>query len=293
MVKTLEKWVERNKMEVNVDKTKIMIFRNGGKIKKNKWIYKGEEIEIVNEFKYLGYWFTTRNCEGRQAKWMAAKAQKATNVTWGLMKRTGRNKMRDRMYLMNSIVMSGALYGVEVWGWGKNSQIERVQSRFCKMAMGVCICTPKYIWRKELGIWIINYIATERAMRYLRDILQMGDERWPKICLKEEVTGIVNNNPTKWGRKMIQTLKQLQIPELPKMIWEEKSLVEIGKVMEIGLTNLWEKELKDEWEAIIKSSYNKIYKDIAYTSGEEVRYWETGKEKEENKEVWARLDVAI
>ena len=42
-------------LTVNVQKTKIMIFRNGGNIRGNEnWTYQGEEIEIVQQFSYLG-----------------------------------------------------------------------------------------------------------------------------------------------------------------------------------------------------------------------------------------------
>ena len=61
MLKTLERWSHRNQMEVNVEKTKIMVFRNGGRRKSERWRYKGENIEVVREFKYLGFWFTTKS----------------------------------------------------------------------------------------------------------------------------------------------------------------------------------------------------------------------------------------
>jgi hypothetical protein len=39
----------------NVNKTKIAVFRNGGKIRESKTQFcNGKEIEVVNEFKYLG-----------------------------------------------------------------------------------------------------------------------------------------------------------------------------------------------------------------------------------------------
>ncbi|WP_419652784.1 reverse transcriptase domain-containing protein, partial [Thiolapillus sp.] len=51
---------DRLKMEVNKDKTKVMVFRKGGHLSKHeKWYYDGAEMEVVNKYSYLGFVFTT------------------------------------------------------------------------------------------------------------------------------------------------------------------------------------------------------------------------------------------
>ena len=62
-------------MEVNVEKIKIMIFRNGGRRKSESWRYKGENIEVVREFKYLCFWFITKNQYSTNIKKAAGKTQ--------------------------------------------------------------------------------------------------------------------------------------------------------------------------------------------------------------------------
>ena len=38
-----------------------MVFRNGGIVKQTeRWLYQGEEIEIVSIYKYLGLYFTPK-----------------------------------------------------------------------------------------------------------------------------------------------------------------------------------------------------------------------------------------
>lgn len=47
----IQKW----KLEVNLAKTKMMVFSKGTKLnKKEIWTYNNKAIEIVEEFKYLG-----------------------------------------------------------------------------------------------------------------------------------------------------------------------------------------------------------------------------------------------
>lgn len=58
MLRKLEKYADTNKLTVNAKKTKVMVFRNDGKTKKGeKWAFKGEAIQVVKEFKYLGFYY--------------------------------------------------------------------------------------------------------------------------------------------------------------------------------------------------------------------------------------------
>ena len=46
---------------VNLDKSNIVVFRNGGHLALNeKWYFGNEKLEVVNMYKYLGVYFTTR-----------------------------------------------------------------------------------------------------------------------------------------------------------------------------------------------------------------------------------------
>ena len=48
-------------MTANMSKTKIIVFRKGGFLAVNEvWRYGDEEIEVVNSYKYLGLYFTTK-----------------------------------------------------------------------------------------------------------------------------------------------------------------------------------------------------------------------------------------
>ena len=62
---------------VNLDKTNIVIFRNGGYIaKKEVWYYDGQSISVVNSYKYLGLFLTTRMTFSNAVDETANKARK-------------------------------------------------------------------------------------------------------------------------------------------------------------------------------------------------------------------------
>lgn len=287
MLKTLEKYVGKNGLTVNTDKTKIMIFRNEGKGK--KWKFNGVELEIVKEFKYLGYWFSNKYSMEKQIATMAGKAQKATNATWGLIKRSGRDNRKDRIYLMESLARSVALYGVEVWGWGNLKSIVKVQGRYCKMALGVARNTPRYIWRREFGIRGIEYTVRDRAFRFVKDLLEMEDDRWPKICFMEEIRAILNKKPTKWGKAFSNVLEEIGCNEIVRSIWKrENEPAVVYNKLKSSLKIWWEKEEEKELRGIQNSTYNMLYKEILPGS-KGAEYWDRKVNTKESKELWARI----
>jgi len=57
-IEALEVYFENLSLQVNIGKTKILVFRKGGKVsKKVHFDYKGKEIEIVKQYTYLGVIF--------------------------------------------------------------------------------------------------------------------------------------------------------------------------------------------------------------------------------------------
>ena len=58
MLNKLNEYCNRWSLNVNIDKTKITVFRNGGYLKKNEsWKYDNRPLEIVSCYKYLGHSF--------------------------------------------------------------------------------------------------------------------------------------------------------------------------------------------------------------------------------------------
>ena len=64
-------------LNVNLDKTKIIVFRNGGKLRAyEKWYYKGTQIEVVSFYKYLGMFMTPKLTWTKTHENAVNKAQK-------------------------------------------------------------------------------------------------------------------------------------------------------------------------------------------------------------------------
>ena len=65
-------------MEINKDKTKVMVFRKGGRLGKHeKWYYNGNLVNVVNSYMYLGFTFTTKLSYKEGTDVFVAKVKKA------------------------------------------------------------------------------------------------------------------------------------------------------------------------------------------------------------------------
>ena len=58
MLSTVETYCEENKLIINTDKTKCMIFNKTGRLLRNKFHLSGVGLENVRSYKYLGFLFT-------------------------------------------------------------------------------------------------------------------------------------------------------------------------------------------------------------------------------------------
>ena len=56
----------------------------------------------MREFKYLGFWFTTKNQYSTNIKKAAGKTQQLVNKIWGETKRAGVTDLRRRLFFMDS-----------------------------------------------------------------------------------------------------------------------------------------------------------------------------------------------
>ena len=73
IIKNLERWTDKNLMEVHVEKTKIAVFRNGRKKKEESWNHKGSELEVEKGVIHLGFWFSTTTQYSTHVKKAAGK----------------------------------------------------------------------------------------------------------------------------------------------------------------------------------------------------------------------------
>ncbi|XP_011881271.1 PREDICTED: uncharacterized protein LOC105569421 [Vollenhovia emeryi] len=88
MIERLERYINSKRLELNVTKTKIVRFKEGGgRLSKVDWRWKGKKIEEVKEVKYLGYVLQRNGGQEAHIRERVAKAAAISGQVWGIGKR--------------------------------------------------------------------------------------------------------------------------------------------------------------------------------------------------------------
>ena len=102
----------------NTEKSKVMVFRNGGFLGKNeKWFLKGNEVAVVNSYTYLGYTFTTKRSVCQGVSFLAAKGKKATNDCVRVLRNFSEMTRQTLFKMFDAQIQPIVLYGSEVWAF--------------------------------------------------------------------------------------------------------------------------------------------------------------------------------
>ena len=125
-------------LDVNLEKTNIVIFRNGGYIaKKDVWYYNGQSISVVYSYKYLGLFLTTRMTFSDAVDEMANKPRKGVINILGPPWRPGDFSATIFLKMFDAQIKPMLLYGSEIWGLKEYKSVEKVHTLALKKLLNV------------------------------------------------------------------------------------------------------------------------------------------------------------
>lgn len=168
---------------VNFDKTKIVVFRNGGPLSlTEKWWFDGKSVEVASFYKYLGIFFTPKLVWTKTLESQALQALKASSTIFRYQKNFVFFSPKDAFKLFDTIVKPILCYGSEIWGYRYCEKIEKVQTKFCKRFCTLSSNTADSFALGECGRLPIAVTYMSRCLNYWIKILQMENHRYPKQC---------------------------------------------------------------------------------------------------------------
>jgi hypothetical protein len=179
-----DKW----RLQVNTSKTKIIIFNKGGhKISKFKFHYNEHEIEIVQNYVYLGI---TLNACGSFKQAIYNLADKAKKAYYSLIKKLPDCSVKLALKMFRIIVQPVLSYCCEIWSpvglnvLNANNFIElcdkpdgeKIHLKFLKFILGVQSKSSNHASRGELGEFPILISQTILSIKYLIRLTTMPEE---------------------------------------------------------------------------------------------------------------------
>ena len=183
MISKLAKYASINGLEINIEKTKAMIFNKSGRFSKTTYKINNQFIHTTNSYKYLGFIMTPSGEINSGLKDLKARALKAY---FKLKRKLGyffRQYVSTTLFLFDALIKPILLYASDFWGslkMPRNNPIENVHIRFCKDILGVQKQTTNIGVLLELGeIPIIIYAKKNCIKNYLR----INDKRANNILI--------------------------------------------------------------------------------------------------------------
>ena len=207
LLKRLYTFCAKNRMVVNLTKTKMMTFGNPVK---HTFEFNGIKIENVTKYKYLGNIISPISRIGTDIFKSNYEYQKnqGLKAMYAMLKKTssfGRLPPKTALHLFDSLVKPVLIYGSDVWGSAKLSHhaMESVHLQYLRMMLGVKQSTCKLMLYGETGRVPIYYHAIINVLKYWMRLRSMPDTQLVKqvynsllslhqIGIKTWITGIEN-----------------------------------------------------------------------------------------------------
>jgi len=252
-------------LKVNTSKSKVMVFRKGGHLAKNeKWTLNGENIEIVNSYRYLGVELSTRLSLSNITASATPKAKKASYDLIRYMKTLQCHNIGIFTKLFASKVQPILLYGSEIWGLYESKDIERVHTFAFKSFLKLPMHSSNYLLYGETGRYPLFLCSIMNAIKYWLKLLKLPRSRLNKQAYLMLVN-MLENGHTNWASNIKDILSKNGFG----FVWTDQSvshekhfLVEFKNRLTDCFIQQWRENLHNRSEF-------KLYRSIKTTFGTE------------------------
>ena len=211
LLNKLFEYCSRWNLKVNIEKTKIIVFRNGGYLRHyEKWFYGNIRLKVVTYYKYLGLIISSRLSWYMCQKTLAEQASKALFAIKANLSKFETLSANVLLKIFDTKILSILTYGAEIWISHKGNDIENVQHSFCKYILCISKQSPNIFALGELGRYSITNNRIIKTIKYWLRILNMNENRYPKICYKLQCKWLNHNKRTDcWARDVKELLESL------------------------------------------------------------------------------------
>ena len=198
-------YCEAWKLHVNIGKTKVLIFSGGRTPNNYNFTYNGNNLEIVNDFVYLGLNFSKTGSYVNAKKIIVNKGYKAMYEI--LKKGRLHNLSVSCQYdLFDKIVKPILLYSCEIWGYSNLEIIERIHLKFCKLLLNLKRSTPNYMVYGELGAYPLYISVQLRMLNFWSKLVNGRNSKLSSILYRYVFFQYVHNQYQSPWLKTVQSI---------------------------------------------------------------------------------------
>ena len=248
------------KLVVNVPKTKILIFSKGRPNNQLRFYFDNCEIEIVNEYKYLGILLSRSGAFNKTKKYLAEQANKAL---FSLLRKTRNLDLTIdlQIELFNKTVKPILLYGCEIWGYGNCDDLERIQLKFLKYTLNFKKSTPTYMIYGELGIKPFSLDIKARVISFWSKLVTNQDNKLSSL-IYTVIHRTHKGNVIK--SKYIKNIENILNACGFSGIWESQNVQSL-KWFNLAISQRLQDQYIQTWSSLVDSSSSginfKLFKD--------------------------------
>lgn len=255
----LHDYCVRWKLYLNTDKTKVIVFRRGGRLaKREKWKFDNKNLEVVKYIKYLGVIFSQTGSFRQSCTSISDKAKKAT---FALLKKTNNFPFLSPSILYDlyvKTVVPVMCYGCEIWGFSNVEAIERAHLWFLKLILKVKSTTMTEMVYTELATFPLYITFYTRIIAYWIRILKAKDHRYIKQIY---LSMVEERNEANWATNVKNLLYRYGFG----YVWERQEVVHKKSFLKSFKARLQDNYIQIVCEKLRNGSKARLYRSLNLT----------------------------
>ena len=193
-INKMEQFCQKWGLEVNISKTKIMIFNKpGATIKKYKFFFKSKEIESVKQYTYLGFTFVPSGKMNEGIENLLNKGKKAWFAIQRSLQKSKAKTVKTYLKLIDTLIKPIILYACEAWGDIRTKKLfenktEKFHLSMCKQVLGVNKRSNNVNTLAELGRYPLFINIESQIFKYFQRFVYVDKNRFLYKAFQHELT---------------------------------------------------------------------------------------------------------
>jgi hypothetical protein len=235
------------RLKVNVEKTKIMVFRKGGFLgKRERWSFNNQTVEVVNKYNYLGYTFTTQLSTKLGIEQLVQKGKKSLLCLLRVFQKYKEMSASTFFKIFDAKIQPSLLYSAEIWGTHRFDRLERVHLLACKRFLGVTVKCPNKMVYGDLGRYPLFINTFVYAIRYWLRLVQLPSDR-----LSNQSYNMLLNLDANGKSCWVSNVREILCNAGFNFVWLQQGVGDVKLFLKVLKNRLVDMFIQ-EWEGVIR-----------------------------------------